>query len=449
MRNAHLPLLVLSAALCLPVSAAAAGPAKTPASIHAVSVPFGGSHAGLVAFGAGLRSLFDSPQGAALTGLDPFWKRLADSVIQGERGGWAGLAPVYESMSAAARAQVAALASQDSALPEKQAFAAVESLARVSDAALEYAQYAELEKRPRDDRDLEQWEEYAAALELLSPYGRGYASKHRRAARMVAELKRLKLERSIAGTAAALGTKLDAVDAIDPKSSAKDVVAAKLKKALIELEPGANHDVGAMHERGWLDVVAQDEVRAVRWYRRAVRRGSPEAEVQLARMFEEGRGTAKSSVRAYAHYLLAADAGEIRASEEAPRLRQLMTRAEIEDALSLYVALRQERAHPTPAPEKPASKVPALQALQAAVQFAKDMRHFAGFMFGFFSLWPPMALTAHLLGNPTSSEAYAVFFSFYGVMAVGFAWAIVATRRARRRVRDFLRGVMGQPVRRS
>jgi hypothetical protein len=62
--------------------------------------------------------------------------------------------------------------------------------------------------------------------------------------------------------------------------------------------------------------VAQSDVEAARWYRKAADQGLALAQYNLGLMFEQGRGVAQSDVQAARWYRKAADQGHVQALHE-------------------------------------------------------------------------------------------------------------------------------------
>ena len=77
----------------------------------------------------------------------------------------------------------------------------------------------------------------------------------------------------------------------------------------------------------------QDELQAMRWYRRAAEQGSVAAQARLADMFAEGRGVPRDQVQAHTWFNLAAAraSGEDRTRYENARdlIAEQMTSAQI------------------------------------------------------------------------------------------------------------------------
>jgi hypothetical protein len=57
--------------------------------------------------------------------------------------------------------------------------------------------------------------------------------------------------------------------------------------------------------------VAQNDVEAARWFRKAAVRGDAGAQYNLGNMFDQGRGVAQSEVEAARWYRKAADQGHV------------------------------------------------------------------------------------------------------------------------------------------
>jgi hypothetical protein len=59
--------------------------------------------------------------------------------------------------------------------------------------------------------------------------------------------------------------------------------------------------------------VAQSDVEAARWFRKAADKGFAKAQYNLGNMFDQGRGLAQSDVEAARWYRKAADQGHVQA----------------------------------------------------------------------------------------------------------------------------------------
>jgi TPR repeat protein len=85
----------------------------------------------------------------------------------------------------------------------------------------------------------------------------------------------------------------------------------QLKERALQGDARAQNDLGVLHQLG--KAVAQDDVEAVRWYRRAAERNSVLAQNNLGWMYEHARGTERDYAGALFWYKLAAQAGNVAA----------------------------------------------------------------------------------------------------------------------------------------
>ncbi len=89
-----------------------------------------------------------------------------------------------------------------------------------------------------------------------------------------------------------------------------DVEAVKWsRKAAEQGHAAAQNNLGWMYGNG--RGVAQDDVEAVKWYRKAAEQGYADAQVHLGWMYEKGRGVAQDDVEAVKWYRKAAEQGEM------------------------------------------------------------------------------------------------------------------------------------------
>jgi TPR repeat protein len=93
------------------------------------------------------------------------------------------------------------------------------------------------------------------------------------------------------------------------------------------------HTIGVNLELG--RGVSVDLEEAARWYLKAAELGYPDAQNDLAKLYDDGRGVARDNVRAYLWYLLAEEAGNPSAAQGRAGLRERMTAAEIAEAEQL------------------------------------------------------------------------------------------------------------------
>jgi hypothetical protein len=93
------------------------------------------------------------------------------------------------------------------------------------------------------------------------------------------------------------------------------------------------HTIGVNLELG--RGVSVDLEEAARWYLKAAELGYPDAQNDLAKLYEDGRGVARDNVRAYLWYRLAEEAGNPSAAQGRAGLRERMTAAEIAEAEQL------------------------------------------------------------------------------------------------------------------
>ncbi len=85
----------------------------------------------------------------------------------------------------------------------------------------------------------------------------------------------------------------------------------QIKDRALQGDARAQNDLGVLHQLG--KAVMQDDVEAVRWYRRAAERNSPLAQNNLGWMYENGRGAERDYAAALFWYKLAAQSGNVAA----------------------------------------------------------------------------------------------------------------------------------------
>ncbi len=91
------------------------------------------------------------------------------------------------------------------------------------------------------------------------------------------------------------------------------------RKAVEFHHAGAQNNLGLMYKNG--DGVPQSDTEAVRWWRLAADQGNPEALFSLALMYRNGEGVVQSDVRAYAWGNVAASRSDGQAKENAAKFR--------------------------------------------------------------------------------------------------------------------------------
>jgi hypothetical protein len=93
---------------------------------------------------------------------------------------------------------------------------------------------------------------------------------------------------------------------------------------------GAQFNLGVMYEKG--QGVAQDDVKAARWYRRAAEQGVAEAQSALGDAYHIGRGVMQNYIHAHMWFDLAAARGDETAAENRDIVARRMTPAQIAEA---------------------------------------------------------------------------------------------------------------------
>ncbi len=88
-------------------------------------------------------------------------------------------------------------------------------------------------------------------------------------------------------------------------------VIEQLNARALQGDARAQNDLGVLHQLG--KAVPQDDLEAVRWYRRAAERNSVLAQNNLGWMYERGRGLERDYAGALFWYKLAAQAGNVAA----------------------------------------------------------------------------------------------------------------------------------------
>ena len=74
--------------------------------------------------------------------------------------------------------------------------------------------------------------------------------------------------------------------------------------------------------------VAQDDVEAAKWYRKAAEQGYAAAQSNLGEMYRDGRGVAKDDVEAYKWFLLGEGQGDFRSYQETTSIKGHLTAAQ-------------------------------------------------------------------------------------------------------------------------
>ena len=112
-----------------------------------------------------------------------------------------------------------------------------------------------------------------------------------------------------------------------------NVVAAKwFRKAADQGDPVAENEIGIMFRVG--DGVPRDKEEAVRWYAKAAKQGSPQAMFNLGACYYNGDGVASNEYSAYAWFLLAQEAGDAVANDAVKRSSATMSKRETADAFA-------------------------------------------------------------------------------------------------------------------
>ena len=99
------------------------------------------------------------------------------------------------------------------------------------------------------------------------------------------------------------------------------------RKAAKQGHAEAQYNLGLMYRKG--EGVPQDDVEAVKWYQKAVEQGHASAQNNLGLMYAKGEGVPQDDVEAYAWVLLAKANGDEEAIEESHRLKVRLTREQI------------------------------------------------------------------------------------------------------------------------
>ena len=81
-----------------------------------------------------------------------------------------------------------------------------------------------------------------------------------------------------------------------------------------------------------------DYVPAIRLFRPLAEQGNPKAQSVIGVMYRKGQGVAKSSVRAFVWFSLAAKRGDARAKAELRQVSEHMTSAEVSEAQGMMQA---------------------------------------------------------------------------------------------------------------
>ena len=110
--------------------------------------------------------------------------------------------------------------------------------------------------------------------------------------------------------------------------------------SLVHAEQGdasAQFNLGLMYGKG--EGVPENDLEAVKWYRKAAEQGDASAQLNLGFMYAEGRGVPEDYVLAYAWLNLAAAQRDEVADKNKDKLRPLMTAAQIAQAQELSATL--------------------------------------------------------------------------------------------------------------
>ncbi len=105
--------------------------------------------------------------------------------------------------------------------------------------------------------------------------------------------------------------------------------------------PAAQTNLGLMYYEG--RGAQQNSTEAVKWWRKAAEQGFAQAQYNLGLMYDEGRGLQQNYVWAHMWYNLAAKQGDRDAIKNRDMVAQLMTPAQINEALRLARAWQSEK----------------------------------------------------------------------------------------------------------
>lgn len=94
--------------------------------------------------------------------------------------------------------------------------------------------------------------------------------------------------------------------------------------------PFAQFNMGVLYDEG--KGVAEDNAKAIDWYRKAADQGFAQAQVNLGIMYEQGEGAPADPARAYFWYALAESQGDGRAPQAKQDIAKKMTPAQLQEA---------------------------------------------------------------------------------------------------------------------
>ena len=122
--------------------------------------------------------------------------------------------------------------------------------------------------------------------------------------------------------------------------AADDVEAVRwYRRSAVQGNSDAQCILGVKYANG--EGVAEDDVEAVHWYRKSAEQGDADAQHDLGRMHADGEGVAKDNVQAYAWYSVAAAQGHKQSKIVKKRIATGMTSAEITKAQKLSLEFLQ------------------------------------------------------------------------------------------------------------
>ena len=101
---------------------------------------------------------------------------------------------------------------------------------------------------------------------------------------------------------------------------------------------GASGALAGPWEDGMAAYNRGDYVPAIRLFRPLAEQGNPKAQSVIGVMYRKGQGVAKSSVRAFVWFSLAAKRGDARAKAELRQVSERMTSAEVSEAQGMMQA---------------------------------------------------------------------------------------------------------------
>ena len=105
------------------------------------------------------------------------------------------------------------------------------------------------------------------------------------------------------------------------------------RKSAVQGNSDAQYILGIKFANG--DGVAEDDAEAVRWYRKSAEQGDADAQHDLGLMHANGEGVAEDNVQAYAWFSVAAAQGHEQSKIVKKRIASGMTSAEITKAQKL------------------------------------------------------------------------------------------------------------------